>query len=330
MSVDIEVRHLSKTFEYYQREAGMKNSVKSFFHREKLYKEAVRDLSFTVEKGEICAMLGPNGAGKTTTVKLLSGIIFPTSGTASVRGYVPWERKNEYKKKIAVVMAQKQQLLWDLPASESILLNKYIYELSDAEYKRNLEELLEIFDIKHLLGVQVRRLSLGERMKFELIASLIHRPEIVYLDEPTIGLDLIAQQDMRQMIRGYNESSGATIILTSHYMKDVMDLCKRAVIINHGEKVFDGSLAELAHSEQRKVTFRVDAPLEPAKYAAYGVLTPEGGHRYTLETTEEKLQPFLAEVIGDYRLQDFSVQEEEIEQKIIEIYRNTGKEEAGK
>lgn len=324
MASDIEVHNISKVFEYYKRETGMKNSIRNFWHRERLYKEAVHDLSFSVERGEICAMLGPNGAGKTTMVKLLSGILFPTAGTACVRGFVPWERKNEYKKKIAVVMAQKQQLLWDLPAGESILLNKYIYEMSDEEYRRNLEELLEVFDMKQMLGVQVRRLSLGERMRFELIASLIHRPEIVYLDEPTIGLDLIAQQEMRQMIRKYNESSGATIILTSHYMKDVVDLCKHAVIINHGEKVFDGSLAELAHSERRKVAFRVDAPLDFKKYDVYGTLTSEGGQHYTLETTEEMLQPFLAEIIGNYRLQDFSVQEEEIEQKIIELYRDTG------
>lgn len=325
MISDIDVQNISKVFEYYKREAGMKNSIKNFLHRERLYKEALRDLSFTVERGEICAMLGPNGAGKTTMIKLLSGILYPTAGTVRVKGFIPWERKNEYKKKIAVVMAQKQQLLWDLPASESILLNKYIYELSDDEYHRNLDELLEVFDMRQLLGVQVRRLSLGERMRFELIASFIHRPEIVYLDEPTIGLDLIAQQDMRQMIRKYNESSGATIILTSHYMKDVLDLCKHAVIINHGEKVFDGSLTELTHSERKRVSFRVDTPLETSQYNVYGKLTSEGGQRYLLETTEEMLQPFLEKIVGSYRLQDFSVQEEEIEQKIMEIYRDAGR-----
>ena len=197
----IRVDNLSKSFSYYKKEIGLKSSFKNLLHREKLTRDAVRGISFELQEGEIVGFLGPNGAGKTTSLKMLSGILFPTGGTASVMGYVPWERKKEFKKSFSIVMGQKSQLWWDLPANESLHLNKYIYEIPDRDYSRTLEELSELLDVKDLLKVQVRRLSLGERMKMELIASLIHKPKVMFLDEPTIGLDIVSQKRIREFIR---------------------------------------------------------------------------------------------------------------------------------
>ena len=189
----IVVKHLSKSFDYYKKELGLKNSVRNLFHREKLVKAAVRNISFEVAEGEIVGFLGPNGAGKTTTLKMLSGIVYPTQGQASVLGFTPWERKKAFKMQFAIVMGQKNQLWWDLPANESLYLNKCIYEIEDREYQATLDELTELLDVKDLLSVQVRRLSLGERMKMELVAALLHKPRLIFLDEPTIGLDILSQ-----------------------------------------------------------------------------------------------------------------------------------------
>lgn len=188
----IKVEHLSKEFSYYKKGTGLQGSLKNLFHREILTKEAVKDVSFTVEKGEIVGLLGPNGAGKTTTLKMLSGILFPTAGNAEIDGFIPWERKNEFKRRFSIVMGQKNQLWWDLPASDSFYLNKCIFDVDDAAYRKTVEELSELLDVRELMNVQVRRLSLGERMKMEILAALIHRPEILFLDEPTIGLDIIS------------------------------------------------------------------------------------------------------------------------------------------
>jgi len=242
----IKVENLKKYYDYYQKDQGLTNSLKNIFKRKKLIKEAVNGISFNVDAGEIVGFIGPNGAGKTTTLKMLSGILFPTSGAATVGGYVPWERKKQFKMGFSIVMGQKTQLNWDLPAIESFNLNKCIYEVSDADYKRTYEELTTILDVEPLLKTQVRRLSLGERMKMELIAALIHRPKIIFLDEPTIGLDFVSQKTIREFIKRYNEQTGATILLTSHYMNDIESLCKRAVIINDGHIIYDGNLSEIA------------------------------------------------------------------------------------
>jgi ABC-2 type transport system ATP-binding protein len=202
----------------------------------------VRQISFQIEEGEMVGFLGPNGAGKTTTLKMLSGILHPTGGTASVLGFTPWERKKAFKMQFAIVMGQKNQLWWDLPANESLYLNKCIYEVDDRTYQATLNELTELLDVKDLLSVQVRRLSLGERMKMELIAALIHKPKLIFLDEPTIGLDILSQKKMREFFKYYNREKKATIILTSHYIADIEDLCKRSIIINQGRIVYDGDL----------------------------------------------------------------------------------------
>ena len=200
----IRVEHLKKEFEYYKKGTGLQGSLHNLFHREMLKKEAVKDISFSVERGEMIGLLGPNGAGKTTTLKMLSGILFPTAGEVEIDGYIPWERKNAFKRRFSIVMGQKNQLWWDLPASDSFYLNKCIFDVPDGEYRRTVEELSELLDVKDLMNVQVRRLSLGERMKMEILAALIHRPDILFLDEPTIGLDILSQQKIRDFLKTYN------------------------------------------------------------------------------------------------------------------------------
>ena len=248
----ISVNNLRKEFSYYKKGAGLQGSLNNLFHRQMLTKEAVKDVSFSVGKGEMMALLGPNGAGKTTTLKLLSGILYPTSGEVLVNGFVPWERKNEFKRSFAIVMGQKNQLWWDLPASDSLYLNKCIYDVDDREYKKTVDELSELLGVRELMNIQVRRLSLGERMKMEILAALIHRPGILFLDEPTIGLDIVSQQKIRDFLHYYNEQTKTTIILTSHYMRDIEALCSRAVIIISGTLVYDGALSDINHAVYRQ------------------------------------------------------------------------------
>lgn len=201
----VQVTNLSKVYEFYRKQPGLWNSIKSLFHREKLFTHAVKDISFTIDEGEFVGFLGPNGAGKTTTLKMLSGILYPTSGEANVLGHTPWKRQPQFQKQFALVMGQKNQLWWDLPAMESFILNKEIYEVSDTKFRETLDELSELLDIKHLLDVQVRKLSLGERMKCELVAALLHSPKVLFLDEPTIGLDVVSQNNIREFLKKYNK-----------------------------------------------------------------------------------------------------------------------------
>lgn len=256
----ITVKNLSKTFEYSEKEVGLKNSVRNLIKPKKLEKKAVDGVSFHIDEGEIVGFLGPNGAGKTTTLKMLSGILHPTSGTAEILGYVPWERKNAYKKQFSIVMGQKNQLWWDLPANESLYLNKCIYQIPDARYNEMLDLLTETLDVKDFLKVQVRRLSLGERMKLELIAALLHEPKVLFLDEPTIGLDLISQKKIRGFIDYFNLQYKTTVLLTSHYMHDIENLCKRTIVINQGEVVYDGKISEISKelSNQKIIRLSLD------------------------------------------------------------------------
>ena len=260
----IEVKNLTKKYEYYKKAPGLLASMKSLFHREKLYTEAVKNISFTVEEGELVGFLGPNGAGKTTTLKMLSGILYPTSGEAKVLGHVPWKREKKYQKQFAIVMGQKNQLWWDLPAMDSFILNKEIYEVPDAQFKKTVDGLAELLEIKDILDVQVRKLSLGQRMKCELIAALLHQPKVLFLDEPTIGLDVVSQQKMREFIKTYNEQKKTTILLTSHYMEDVKALCKRVIIIDHGEIRYDGALSALIdkYVDHKVITVTFTKPVE--------------------------------------------------------------------
>ena len=268
----VKVNHLSKSFDYYKKELGIKNSFKNLFYREKLVKEAVREISFEIQEGEMVGFLGPNGAGKTTTLKMLSGILHPNGGQASVLGFTPWERKKAFKMQFAIVMGQKNQLWWDLPANELLYLNKCIYEIEDKPYQATLAELTELLDVKDLLNVQVRRLSLGERMKMELIAALIHKPKLIFLDEPTIGLDILSQVKIREFLKYYNQQKKATVILTSHYMDDVVDLCRRVIIINQGRIVYDGELNRVNElfAQSKIIKLQLSSPVGRTALESFG------------------------------------------------------------
>ncbi len=238
----IEIENLKKSYRVYQKKEGILASLGGLFKREYREIHAVAGIDLQVEQGEFVAFLGPNGAGKTTTLKLLSGVINPSSGSAKVMGFTPWRRENAYRRKFALVMGQKNQLWWDLPANESFRLHQHIYGVDPTEFKRTQDEITELLNVQHLLGQPVRELSLGERMKMELIAALLHRPEVLFLDEPTIGLDVVAQHNIQQFLKHYQQERKITILLTSHYMKDVAALCKRVVIIADGLIQYDGSL----------------------------------------------------------------------------------------
>lgn len=322
----ITVEHLKKEFTYYKKMTGIKGSLHNVFHREFLTKEAVRDISFSVEKGEMIGFLGPNGAGKTTTLKMLSGILYPTGGRIEVDGFVPWERKNEFKRRISIVMGQKNQLWWDLPASDSFYLNKCIFGVDDWAYRDIVTELSELLDVKELLNVQVRRLSLGERMKMEILAALIHRPDILFLDEPTIGLDILSQKKIRDFLKIYNEQWKTTVIITSHYMADIEALCDRAVIINQGVLVYDGKLGEVNQllGKRKLLSVKTSAAVEAGDWAAFGSVREVSDAGAVLEVPQEKVREVLAVILSGMPVEDFTVTEIPIEESIARFYQKSG------
>ena len=319
----IHVENLSRSFTYYKKEAGLKNSVKNVFNRKKLVKDAVKSVNFDVQAGEMIGFLGPNGSGKTTTLKMLSGILFPTGGTASVLGYTPWERKKDFKKQIAIVMGQKSQLFWDLPANEAFLLNRYIYELGEKEFKATIEELTELLDAKELLNVQVRRLSLGERMKMELIAALIHRPSVMFLDEPTIGLDLISQKKIQDFLKYYNEQSKTTVLLTSHYMNDIENLCKRTVIINEGNIIYDGELSKVNElfSEKKQIKLQLPSFTQAEEIERFGEVKSFDGYNALIEVNKQALKQTLKDILDTLSVVDFTIEDIPVEEGIMRLYR---------
>jgi ABC-2 type transport system ATP-binding protein len=319
----IKVDHLSKSFDYYKKELGLKNSVKNLFYRQKLTKAAVNDISFEIEAGEMVGFLGPNGAGKTTTLKMLSGILHPSAGRASVLGFTPWERKKAFKMQFAIVMGQKAQLWWDLPANESLYLNKCIYEIDDRAYRDTLAEMTELLDVKDLLNVQVRRLSLGERMKMELIAALLHKPRLIFLDEPTIGLDLLSQRKIREFFKYYNNEKKATIILTSHYMEDVEDLCKRAIIINQGRIVYDGDLLQVnaVFAQSKVIKLQLSAPVSHAALAALGRVKEHSELTATLEVPRAELKERSKAILDQLPVLGFNIEDIPVEEGIALLYQ---------
>jgi ABC-2 type transport system ATP-binding protein len=319
----IKVEHLSKSFDYYKKELGLKNSLKNLFFREKLTKAAVRDICFEIQAGEMVGFLGPNGAGKTTTLKMLSGILHPTAGQASVLGYTPWERKKAFKMQFAIVMGQKNQLWWDLPANESLYLNKCIYEIDDRVYRNSLAELTELLDVKELLNVQVRRLSLGERMKMELIAALIHKPRLVFLDEPTIGLDILSQKKIREFLKYYNQEKKATVVLTSHYMQDVEDLCRRAIIINQGRIVFDGDLLRVNElfAQSKIIKLQLSSRVSQAALAAFGQVKEHSDFTATLQVPRSQVKECSKAILDQLPVVDFNIEDIPVEDGIALLYQ---------
>lgn len=320
----IEIKNLSKSYEYYRKNPGLFASVKSFFKREKLFAEAVKDISFSIEEGELVGFLGPNGAGKTTTLKMLSGILYPTAGEARVLGFLPHKRQREYQKQFALVMGQKNQLWMDLPAMDSFILNKEIYEVDDAYFKENLDELAEILDIKGILDIPVRKLSLGQRMKCELVAALLHNPKVLFLDEPTIGLDVVAQKNIRDFIKKYNEKKKTTIILTSHYMEDISQLCKRVIIINFGKIIYDGKLDELikkyASHKMLTVTFNNNG-IKKEQVEKYGEVAEFDHFKAVLKIPRDNVKNVASEILSsDLPVDDIMIDEADLDDVIRKIF----------
>jgi ABC-2 type transport system ATP-binding protein len=324
----IEVRNLVKSYRVYKKQEGLKESIRGLFRREYREVQAVRGIDLTVQQGEFVAFLGPNGAGKTTTLKLLSGVINPTSGTASVMGFTPWERSNEYRRRFALVMGQKNQLWWDLPAQESYRLHQQIYAIDPADFTRSLDELTELLDVRELLGQPVRELSLGERMKMELIAALLHSPDVLFLDEPTIGLDVIAQHRIQQFLRYYQEKRQITILLTSHYMKDIAALCRRVVIIASGQIKYDGSLAGIIDkfSGNKIVTLQFADGDEPTDLAKVGELLDTNWPKVRLQIPRADVPARLAEALRDYHIEDVAVEDPPLENVIADLFSQVASE----
>ena len=244
-ALSIKVSNISKSFKTYNRAPGIKGALKSFFNRQYTDFHALKNIDLNIDEGEILGILGENGAGKTTLIKLMVGLLHPTAGDIKINNYTPWNRNNDFLKMITVVMGQKNQLWWDIPASESFLLNKRIYQIEDSSYNQILNEMVELLDVEDKLHTQVRRLSLGERMKMEIIASLLHKPKIIMLDEPSLGLDVMSQAKIREFVKYYNEQYKATFIITSHYMNDIDSMCKRVFVMNKGEGLYDGNFSSL-------------------------------------------------------------------------------------
>jgi len=321
MSV-IEIRGLVKSYRVYQKKEGLRAALQGLFRREYREVQAVRGIDLDVDEGEFVAFLGPNGAGKTTTLKLLSGVINPTAGQARVLGYVPWERDNAYRRRFALVMGQKNQLWWDLPAAESFRLHQQIYRIDPAEFDRKREELVELLGVRHLLNQPVRELSLGERMKMELIAALLHSPDVLFLDEPTIGLDVIAQHNIQKFLKHYQEVRRITILLTSHYMKDVAALCRRVVVINHGQIVHDGSLSGIIDrfSSHKVLTLLFANGKLPSDFSRYGEVVEIAEPRVKLRVDRQRISDVLSTVLANHTLEDVSVEDPPLEEVIAEVF----------
>ncbi len=326
----IEIKGLTKTYRVYQKKEGLGASLRGLFQREYRDVRAVRDIDLTVEPGEFVAFLGPNGAGKTTTLKLLSGVITPTSGAATVMGFVPWERANEYRRRFALVMGQKNQLWWDLPAQESFRLHQQIYGIPENRFRATLDELSELLNVGELLGQPVRELSLGERMKMELTGALLHSPEVLFLDEPTIGLDVVAQHNIQQFLRRYQQRQKTTILLTSHYMKDVAALCRRVVIIAQGQIKYDGSLTGIVDrfSGHKVVSLLFADGQLPSDLAKYGEVMEIEAPRAKLRIPRQQVAKLLSAILDGYAIEDVSVEDPPLEEVIADMFSQVGKDDA--
>ena len=320
----IEVDGLAKVYQVYRKREGVLASIGGLFRRTYHAVHAVRDVSFQIDSGEFVAFLGPNGAGKTTTLKLLSGLIYPTSGEARVLGHIPWKRENAYRRRFALVMGQKNQLWWDLPAQESFRLHKEIYGIDSGTFRRRLDELTDLLEVGELMGQPVRELSLGERMRMELIAAFLHGPEVLFLDEPTIGLDVVAQRTIQQFLKNYQAKYGITVVLTSHYMKDVAALCPRVIVITHGRILHDGSLAGILDrfSRFKRVSLLFAGDSVPEDLSRYGDVEDIEPPRAVLQVERTKVAGVLSSLLERYALEDVSVEDRPLDDVIAEVFRS--------
>ncbi|HCK66034.1 MAG TPA: ABC transporter [Anaerolineae bacterium] len=323
MAPTISVQQLSKTYQVPEREGGFNAAVRGFFNRKYKDVKAVQEVNFNIEQGEVVGFLGPNGAGKTTTLKMLSGLLHPTSGTANVLGFTPWELKTEYLRSMTLVMGQRNRLSWDIPAADSFLLNQAIYRIPDDEYKETYKELDELLELEPLMKKPVRNLSLGERMKCEIAVGLLHRPKVLFLDEPTIGLDITGQARIREFLQEYNKRTGATIILTSHYMADVTALCERIIIIHHGQLKYDGGINELS---KKIAPFKLIGVLmenaDEHDLSQYGeqVENMEDADKKFIQVKADEVTRITSRLLADLPVRDITIADPPIEDVIEQAF----------
>lgn len=318
----IEVRDLKKTYVSHKKDPGVKGALRGLFTRQKVEVEAVKGITFNIEQGELVGFLGPNGAGKTTTLKMLTGILYPTSGKATVLGHEPFARKPEMLKQIAFVVGNKQQLWWDLPAWDSYQVLKELYEIEQSYFEQRANHLIDILDLKDKIHTQVRKLSLGERMKCELVAALLHGPKVIFLDEPTLGLDVVSQKRIREFLRELHQKEGCTVILTSHYMQDVQELCDRVIIIDHGSLVHDGTLDELTRSvsDSRLLRLTLGGTVEATAFESYGKLVKLEEGEAVVEIPRDQVATATAALLQQLPVEDIHIEEVPIEDVIAEVY----------
>ncbi len=323
----ISVSNLSKHYSVYKKEPGLIGSVKSLVRRKYETVKAVEDISFEINEGEFVGFIGPNGAGKTTTLKCLSGLLYPTSGKVKVLGFTPFDRKTMFLKQISLVLGQKNQLWWDLPAIETFLLNKEIYEIEDKEFNQTLDDLVALLDSRDVVNIPVRKLSLGQRMKMELIAALIHRPKVLFLDEPTIGLDVVMQKKIREFLKEYNSKYKSTIILTSHYMDDVEELCKRVIIINYGKLLYDGNFEDLIkkHSPLKQISVILENQIEEKRIKEFGNLYRYEYPEWVLRVKRSEVNKVAAEILENFPVEDINIEDQEIDSVIRNLFTRSNK-----
>ncbi|HRK89024.1 MAG TPA: ATP-binding cassette domain-containing protein [Anaerolineales bacterium] len=325
MSPTIHVQQLSKTYKVPEREGGFSAAVRGFFKRKYKEVKAVQRVDFKIEQGEIVGFLGPNGAGKTTTLKMLSGLLHPSNGNASVLGFTPWELKPDYLRSMTLVMGQRNRLSWDIPAADSFLLHQAIYRIPDDEYKQTYKELDELLELEPLMKKPVRNLSLGERMKCEIAAGLLHRPKVLFLDEPTIGLDITGQARIREFLREYNKRTGATILLTSHYMADVTALCERIIIIHHGQLKYDGGISDLSKKiAPFKLIGVMLAESNSHDLSKYGELVQneEDWEKQYIQVKAEDVTRVTSRLLADLPIHDITIADPPIEDVIEQAFNS--------
>lgn len=320
----IEVRQISKTFKLAKKKSGLKEAFKSFFKREYQYIEAVSDISFSIEKGEIIGYIGPNGAGKSTTIKILSGILNPDKGECIIDGMIPWKDRKKFVKKIGVVFGQRSQLWWDIPTEDTFLLLKDIYDISDEEYQRNKEDLIERLNLKDIINIPVRQLSLGQRMRCEIAASLLHNPEILFLDEPTIGLDAVSKQLVRDFIKKLNKEKQTTIILTSHDTSDITALAKRIILIGKGKVLYDGNLRVLKnkYDTEKNVSIKTKEILDIKNKGIKTKKKTKEGYEIVIDTKEISISELLNRISKKITIEDVDIDNNSIDNLIVKLYED--------